>query len=397
MFRPGHPEVLAHDWTPPTPIARLPELQKLSGWLGDPFPPTPRPWGAAVLGAPGAGSSTVARLAARRLAEAMRRERLPAPLVAQVRVRWCRGAHGVATDLLQRLDEGFRGQGFPTAEVLAGFLRRLRRDVRPAIVLLDDLGPDVADLEPILRGLIHPERFLPEGDESMPPLWVLLAGAPASPATWERIRRGGFPVERVVHLAPYGRADLVAIVRDRAERALGRPCPHGWAERVADRALREGRGAARAVDLLRREILGPVADAPRSPFAPRGRPDDLRIEPRILRALERVALGRATSLGELREWEARLAREEGARPLPATTFWRRVVRLEAAGVVRREVRTGGAGGTRSMLELIRAPDGRGALSPPAGTRPSDATGRPGGGWAPPNPWGASRGPGPVPG
>ena len=50
--------------------------------------------------------------------------------------------------------------------------------------------------------------------------------------------------------------------------------------------------------------------------------------------------------------EGALAREAGQRPLPATTLWRRIVALERAGYVRREVRPGGAGGTLSVVRLL---------------------------------------------
>ena len=56
---------------------------------------------------------------------------------------------------------------------------------------------------------------------------------------------------------------------------------------------------------------------------------------------------------EVREWEARLAREEGVPPMPATTLWRRLLRLEAEGLLRRDVRPGGSGGTRSVLTPLR--------------------------------------------
>src|SRR5579871_4450681 len=103
MLRVDHPEVLRSDWLPPTLLGRARELERLRGILGDPLPDRPMPWLAGVQGPPGAGTSSVARLGARRLVEAYRRERPGAtsPLLVTVRVRWCAGTHGVATALLQ--------------------------------------------------------------------------------------------------------------------------------------------------------------------------------------------------------------------------------------------------------------------------------------------------------
>jgi hypothetical protein len=98
----------------------------------------------------------------------------------------------------------------------------------------------------------------------------------------------------------------------------------------------------------------------------------------------------------VRRLEARYARESGGEPLPPTTLWRRIVRLEQAGYVRREVRPGGVGGTRSLVRLM-APVDEWVVSPAArGTRPAcdpwpseapaPAAGAP--------PWGEGRGPWP---
>src|SRR5579862_4754616 len=147
MLAVEHPEVLHPDWLPPTLIGRAAELDRLRTILGDPLPARPMPWIAGVHGPPGAGTSATARLAARRLVDAYRRERPRAtpPVLVAVRVRWCAGTHGVATALLQSLDDGFSGRGFPVVEIVAGFLRRLARLGRPAVVVLDDVGPDTPD------------------------------------------------------------------------------------------------------------------------------------------------------------------------------------------------------------------------------------------------------------
>ncbi|MCI4366858.1 MAG: hypothetical protein L3K08_03810, partial [Thermoplasmata archaeon] len=239
------PEVLAHDWLPPTLIGRAAELETLRSLLGDPLPGRPLPWAAAIRGPPGSGTSATARLAARRLVESYRRERpgATAPLLVAVRVRWCSGSHGVATALLQSLDDGFSGQGFPVVEIVAGFLRRLTRLGRPAVVVLDDVGPDTADLRPILRGLLAPLRFLPEGVDAAPPIWTIVAGDMDRCGAWSTRRTLGIPDDAGVALPPMDENMLRGILTDRVARALGRPPPEGLILRLLARAGARSLGA----------------------------------------------------------------------------------------------------------------------------------------------------------
>lgn len=356
MVSPEHPELLAADWLPPLPVGRRVEIERLVGWLGDPLPEGPRPWGAVVVGPAGSGTSTLARLAARRILESARREGWTRPpVVVSVRVRWSRGTHAVATQLLQRLDEGFRGQGFPTTEILAGFLRRLRREARPAVVLLDDLGPGSPDVRPLIRALAQPDRFLPEGESGMPPLWTLLAGTPEPSGGWETAARAAFDDGHRIDLPPYTEAELRAIVDDRWRRAMGHPPGEADVRRLVTRSMAGGKGASRAMELLRRELLGSSPPSPTTGLASPGTTSALSVEPRVWEAIASAASTGPAALGEVRLWEERLAREQGIRPMPATTLWRRIVRLEAAGYLRREVRPGGAGGTRSRVELVLPP------------------------------------------
>ncbi len=352
MLSVPHPEVLAPDFVPPVALGRNGELARLAELLGAGDLAGPSPRVAEVVGPSGAGTSAVARLAARRLLEGIRRHGAPTPpLFAAVRVRRCRGTVGVASALVQTFDEGFDGHGFPAAEVLAGFLRRLRRDARPAVLVLDDLGPSAPDLEPILKGFARPDRFLPEGESGLPPIRLILAGVPEAEGVWRAARRAGFERSARVELPPYAYLTLEAIVEDRLVRALGRPAPPGMATEIAERAHADTASASRALELLRR-ILFEGGGGPR-PAVPAACRDGLYVEPRILEALHRALAGGPVSLGELKRWEARLADLDGARPLPATTLWRRLLRLEAEGLIHRRVRMGGEGGTRSVLELTR--------------------------------------------
>jgi hypothetical protein len=352
MFPVANPEVLSNDWLAPVPISREREVQEVVRRLDAPSPVAPPPWIVAVAGAPGSGTSTVARRAAREVVERLRRSSSgPPPRVLHVRVSALKGAHGVATALLRLLDDGFDGRGFPVAEILAGVLRRLRREQRPFVVVLDDIAVGGPDLGPVLKALSEPDRFLPEGEHGLPPWWTVLAGTSEGLASSLRGlgRDGGSPPP--VELAPYPSDTLEAIVRDRAQRALGRPAPEALVAQVVATAVEEGGGSRRAVDLLRRELLG-GRHGYGPGFIPREGDAAIRIEPWVVDAIGKASQGSTARLGEVRRLEAELARRQGVEPLPTTTLWRRIVRLEQAGYVRREIRTGGAGGTRSLVRVL---------------------------------------------
>ncbi|MGB6501533.1 MAG: hypothetical protein WBG19_09095, partial [Thermoplasmata archaeon] len=166
-----------------------------------------------------------------------------------------------------------------------------------------------------------------------------------------------------VELSPYPEPVLRAIVHDRAERACGRAPPSALIGRVLARAVEDGLGARRAIDLLRRELLGV-----RGLGETRGeRSANVAIEPRVVRAIGAASQGLSAPLGDVRRFEAELAHQQGLRPLPTTTLWRRLVRLERAGYVRREIRTGGSGGTRSVLRVLTPIDEWVTAAGPSGT------------------------------
>jgi len=357
MLATPHPEVLAEDWLPPVALGRESEVQELVRRLDPPRPAAPPPWMAAVVGPRGVGSSTVARRAAREVADRVRTGGLGAvPRVVTVRVPRCRATHGVATALLRTMDDGFDGRGFPVTEILAGFLRRLRREGRPCVLVLDDIRAGGPDVTPVVRAVGDPERFLPEGESGMPPIWTVLAGASDAIARTESGLEGRWRIGPFVRVGNCDPHLLRSLVADRAERALARPPPPELVRRSVERALAEGGGAGRAIDLLRRSLIPPPArSVGRLPTGPT-RGLALPIESRVVRAIEEASGGFAARLGEVRRFEARLARAEGSAPLPATTLWRRIVRLEQAGYVRREVRPGGEGGTRSVLRVLAPVD-----------------------------------------
>ncbi len=369
-MRATYPEVLTSDWLPPTALDRQSEVHSLVRLLGPESPPGGSARIVAVSGPPGSGTSTVARRAARDLVDRVRTTRGGViPLTVTIRVRWCRGTQGLASALVQRLDEGFHGRGFPVVEILAGFLRRLRRANRAAVIVLEDIdigGPSIA---PVLQAFCTPDRFLPEGESGVPPIWIVLAGASDVLALLDReLPQLDLP-RASIRLRPYTAAEIGRIIEERAQRSLGCAPPPELARRVAERAQRDGGGARRAMELLRRELsvagsFPPTSMGPLKEGWSKG-----IIEPRVLWALDRACQGASASVADVRAWEARLAREGGCRPLAATTFWRRMIRLEQAGVVRREVRPGGDGGTRTTVRLLVPIEAWAKNRGPADTRP----------------------------
>lgn len=344
--------MLARDWVPPVALGRQREVEEVVRRLDPPRPHAPPPWVVGVVGPSGSGTSTVARRAAREVVDRLRYERSDGPpRILDVRVGLERGTHGVATALLQRLDDGFDGRGFPTVEVLAGLLRRIRRAGRSAVLVLDDARVGGPDLGPILRAVADPDRFLPEGESGLPPLWTIVAGSPEALGTAASSVSGRFRFEPFVRLEPYDQRTLEALVRDRAERALARPVPSRLVSRIVPPAVEDGGGARRAIDLLRRELLGPVSSSS-GPELRRVLGGGVLVEARVVRAIGVASGSGAARLGDVRRLEAKLARSEGRPPLPTTTLWRRIVRLEQAGYVRREIRAGGVGGSRSLLRLL---------------------------------------------
>lgn len=357
MAPPVSPEVFALDWLPPVAIGRWRDVNDVVRRLDAPSPRANPPWIVGVTGPPGSGTSVVARRAARETIERLRAASAePAPRWWTLRVRERRGTHGVATALLQLLDEGFDGRGFPAVEILAGFLRRVRREGRPTVLVLDDLAGPEPDVAPILRAIGAPDRFLPEGEVGLPPFWTIVAGTPDALARLHSRVYDRFPFGPFVGLEPYDARELMAIVRDRAERALHRPAPETLASRIVARTLEEGGGARRAIDLLRRELLkGSLVGLDRL-LPSTGGPSGVLVEPHVVRAIVAASHGYAAPLGDVKRWEADLARAQGVRPLPTTTLWRRIVRLERAGYLRREIRQGGNGGTRSLVRVLTPVD-----------------------------------------
>ncbi|MHB1434705.1 MAG: Cdc6/Cdc18 family protein [Thermoplasmata archaeon] len=347
-----HPEALLEQWVPPVAIGRAREIEATVNGAESSREGPSRPGIVVVLGPPGSGSSVVGRWAARRLAD---RYRALSPdgrvRIAHVPTRLYRSPHGIACALVRSYDEGLDGRGFPWGDLLAGFLRRVRRDGRPTVTVLDDLRLAGPDLLRLIRALGEPERFLPEGDSGLPPFFTILTGTPEGLRLLDREGVGRWARAVTVRLAPYPEERLREIVADRMVRTTDRTAALSKAAEIAHRSFQEGGGARRAIELLRREfgVREPVGE-PETP----GRSSSARvIEPHLRQALASALSEGSCEVGELRRWEALWAQRAGRPPLATTTFWRRTVDLERRGWLRREVRCGGIGGSRTRLVARR--------------------------------------------
>lgn len=366
MSFPEHAEVLAADWMPPTLLGRERALEAARNRLepADPSGPTPL----VVIGPAGSGTSAVALRAARAYSDRRRRADGIRPRVVAVRVRWCAGSTGVAAELLRHFDDGFHERGFSTSEILAGFLRRALREPLPLVVVLHDVSAGAPDLGPIVRALCRPRQFLPEGVDAAPVERLLLAGTSTGPGLSGPLGELSGSGSGAVVLDPYSAEDLSAILTDRATRALGTPPSAGLVERIVRHAQLEGRGAARAIELLREELLGEAAPSFGALSTSRASHPVLTVERAMLDALAQACARGPVEVASLRALADRLAVAQGARSMPVTTFWRRLVRLEQAGLISREVRSGGPGGSRSKVRLLRPVRSWGPIRDPQGIR-----------------------------
>ncbi len=350
-----HPEALVEQWVPPVAIGRSREIEAAVLGAESSREGPSRPGLAVVTGPPGSGSSVVARWAARRLAD---RCRALAPggaaRIVHVPTRLYRSPHGIACALVRSYDAGLDGRGFPWGDLLAGFLRRIRRDGQPTVTVLDDLRLAGPDLLRLIRALGEPDRFLPEGDPGLPPFYTILTGTPEGLRLRDREGAGRWARAATVELAPYPEERLREIVADRMVRATDRAAVLSTAARIAHQSFLEAGGARRAIDLLRREFG--IRETVRAPEDPDASVPARTIEPHLWQALVSALADGSCDVGELHRWEILCAQRAHRPPLATTTFWRRMVDLERRGWIRREVRCGGIGGSRTRLVVRRPVD-----------------------------------------
>ena len=341
--------VLEGPWTPPVLVGRDEVLAQLESSVMPALVGGERV-AVSIQGPRGSGTSTVAAHLAGTAKDPLTRPGARgAPLVLRVDASAHRSPSALVTALFREIDPSYDGRGASAEFGLLLFLRRLRTLQRPAVLLFDQIGAK-ADLSRVLRPLARPDRLMPEGPAGLPTVLVVTAG-----------QRDAFPedVDALrVRLDPLNRIDLCRAIDARANLAFQRPPTQDAVEAIARLSVAQGWGLSMAGDLLaeagrRAEARGATCveaeDVALPDRLPRHGADAEGFSSAILEVLREA--GGPTSVAEVRQGVMARCTERGIRAPTQARLWRHLVALERKGVVRREVRLGGTGGSSSRISL----------------------------------------------
>ena len=307
-----------------------------------------------IAGPKGSGTSSVARwLVDSASAHIARPGAKGAPLLLHVDATACRTPLALVTALFRGIDPTFVGRGASTEFFTLLFLRRIRTVGRPAVIWFDQVPSKPAEIGRVLGSISEPARLLPEGPEGLPAMLVVTSGASDPiPGAVGALRTALPPLlGQDLRQAIMARATAAFAVAPSSEaiRALADlSVARGWGLSMVGELLTEAGRRAEARSASRLE----VEDVALPDHVPRHGADAEGFGVAILEVL-RAANG-SLAAGELRQQvEARCA-ELGIRAPTPARLWRHAVRLEKRGVVRREIRLGGSGGSRTLVSLTGA-------------------------------------------
>ena len=338
-------------WPNPSPL-RADLVERALALLGR-TPNGGRPNALAILGPRGTGTSHIARASLESLAAGTVAPSSPQTL--RVDLRGVRGGHPAIQALFRNLDPAFNAQGAATEHLTLLWLRRMRSEGRPFQIWLDNFSGSWPALARFLPPLLDPRQILPEGVAGLPRYVVVVSGeGPSRP--WEDLP-GNPPA---LSVPPWERSELEALSR----RVLAGPGRKAADPRAVDRLvgllLTEDRGLSSLSEILSRARAA-AREAGRTEL----RAEDLETPHQVPWRLRQARSFDAFLLGLLKEMSTGAplplsALTRGLRgrcaslgvPVPSVArLWRRLRRLETLGLVSREIRVGGPGGTRSLLSL----------------------------------------------
>lgn len=343
-------QVLERGWTPPLLVGREALLDHLHRSVLSRLAPLAS-LAVSIQGPRGSGTSTVAaHLAATAKDRLSRPGAKGTPLVLRVDTSAHRSPSALVTALFHEIDPSYNGRGASAEFSLLLFLRRLRTLGRPTVLLFDQIGAKV-DLSRVLRPLAQPDGLMPEGAAGLPSVLVITAGA-----------RDPFPedVEATRMALPPVRGQLLhQAITQRANLAFQATPSPGAIAAIADLSVAQGWGLSMTGELLTE--AGRRAEARGSP---RVEAEDVAVPANVPRhgadaegfgaIILEVLRTSASPLkaGELRRKVATRCEEVGIRGPTQARLWRHVVGLERKGLILREVRLGGVGGSSSTIRLV---------------------------------------------
>ena len=202
----------------------------------------------------------------------------------------------------------------------------------------------------MLRALARPQEVLPEGAAGLPPLLVLVSGGrDLVPEEIETVR---------TQVPPLQGSALVEAIRARAALAFHLPPGPEVLRAWADLVVASGQGLSIVGDLLaeagaraeaRESLRVELEDVALPERLPRHGHDAEGFGAVLLEVL-RSAEG-TLAVGELRVRLTTRCAQVGLRAPTPARLWRHLVGLERKGILRREVRLGGPGGSRTLVAL----------------------------------------------
>ncbi|MDE1838190.1 MAG: hypothetical protein KGJ23_16460 [Euryarchaeota archaeon] len=300
-----------------------------------------------IVGPRGSGTSSIAECAVATFSERFFGRR--APLVLRVDTTQCRTPGLLVKALFHQVDPAIQLGGASTEFLSMLLLRRLRTLARPAVVWLDQVH-STGELGRVAWALARPQEVLPEGTDGLPPLLLVASGSrEVIPEAADTVR---------VAVPPLQGADLLEALRARAALAFQTPPLPEVLRAWADLTVASGWGLAIMGDLLaeagaRAEARGSfrveLQDVALPSSLPRHGQDAEGFGQTILEVL-RTATGSLTA-GELRRRVTEACASSGMRAPTQARLWRHVVGLERKGVLHRDLRMGGAGGTQALIWL----------------------------------------------